>query len=170
MSRSIKPLDTAVVSVTCFHGGEAFNVIPDRIRIAGTVRYFRPEVGQTIKRRMEEILSGIATAHDVAYVLDYVHGYPPTINAEANAAFLKRVAADAFGPERVIDQEAVMGAEDFSFFLRERPGAYAFIGNGGPESANKGICLHNPHYDFNDGILPVGATLFVRLVEETLKG
>ena len=113
---------------------------------------------------MKQMLDGIGSAHNVDVEFSYDHGYPPTINHEKEANFAREIAADVTGQESG-QQQQTMGAEDFAFFLQELPGAYAWIGNGVTgESAN----LHNPHYNFNDDILPVGASIFVRLVETAL--
>ncbi len=164
VSRETDPHATLVISVTTIHGGDAFNVIPDDVTFGGTVRYFDTEVGERTRQRMHEILGGIAQAHGVEVSLDYKAGYPPTVNHEAESAFSRRVAEEVSG-ETPPEQPKVMGSEDFSFFLLEKPGAYAFVGNGDePDHAQ----IHNPHYDFNDSILPVGASYFARLVEEAL--
>jgi len=165
-ARNVDPTKTLVISVTQFHGGDAFNVIPDRVTLGGTVRYFEPEVGADARRRMKEILDGVAAAYGVTATLDYSEGYPPTINHDDEAAFAQRVAAEVAGADLVLpEQPPVMGSEDFSFFLQVKPGAYAWIGNGDGEGCHY---LHNPHYDFNDDILPLGASYFTRLVETAL--
>ena len=116
------------------------------------------------KQKMKQMLDGIAAAHSVDVEFTYQHGYPPTINHEKEANFAREIAIDVTGQESV-NQEQTMGSEDFSFYLQELPGAYAWVGNGVlGESAH----LHNPHYNFNDDILPVGASFFVRLVETAL--
>ena len=164
VSRAAAPHDTLVISVTKIHGGDAFNVIPDSVSFGGTVRYFDAELGKSNEQRMKQMLDGIGSAHNVDVEFSYDHGYPPTINHEKEANFAREVAADVTGQESG-QQQQTMGAEDFAFFLQELPGAYAWIGNGVTgESAN----LHNPHYNFNDDILPVGASFFVRLVETAL--
>lgn len=165
VSRNVIPTETLVVSVTEFHAGDAFNVIPDSARLGGTLRYFNPEVGAMARRRMEAIVNGIASAHDVAAEFVYMFGYPPTVNAPAEAAAVRQVAEQLFGAEAVAPQPPSMYSEDFSYFLREKPGAYAFIGNGQGEGC---AGLHNPRYDFNDAILPIGAALFCGLVEHGL--
>jgi hippurate hydrolase len=167
VARNAPPHETLVVSVTEFHGGDAFNIIPDSVDLTGTVRYFQPAVGDLAKARLPQIVDGIAAAHGVEAELSYQDGYPPTVNWEAPTALARRVAAEVCGVEATLPQAPVMFAEDFSFFLREMPGCYGFIGNG--DSGALGCTgLHNPYYDFNDAILPVGAGFFSRLVEEAL--
>jgi hippurate hydrolase len=113
---------------------------------------------------MKEVIEGVAAAHEVTVELSYEEGYPPTVNHEAETAFARAVAAEILGGEAP-PQPLIMGSEDFSFFLEAKPGAYAFVGNGDGEGC---ASVHNPHYDFNDDILPVGASYFARLVETAL--
>lgn len=165
-SRTVDPMQAAVVSVTQFHAGAADNVIPDEAILSGTTRAFDPAVQDQIEARMNAICAGIATAHGVKIDLDYRRNYPPLINTDAEAERAARAAAAVVGEERLIrNPEPIMGAEDFAFMLQEKPGAYIWIGNGAGEG---GCMLHNPHYDFNDAILPVGAAYWVSLVEQEL--
>lgn len=164
VSRELNPSKTLVISVTKIRGGDAFNVIPDTVDLAGTVRYFDADVGATVRRRMAEVVESIARAYDVTADFTYDAGYPPTINHDDETIFARDVAAGVLGGD-VIAQPPIMGSEDFSFFLEAKPGAYAFIGNGDGEGC---VSVHNPHYDFNDDILPVGASFFARLVEQAL--
>jgi len=164
VSREADPHDTLVISVTKIHGGDAFNVIPDSVSFGGTVRYFDSNLGKNNQKRMEQMLDGIASAHNVDIDFSYENGYPPTINHEKEANFAQGIATDVTG-QPSSKQIQTMGSEDFSFYLQELPGAYAWIGNGvSGESAD----LHNPHYNFNDDILPIGASFFVRLAETAL--
>ena len=164
VSRSADPKETLVISVTKINGGDAFNVIPDSVVFGGTVRYFDTDLGASNKKRMHQMLDGIASAHNVKVDFSYDEVYPPTVNHEEEADFAREVAIKVTGQESVEAQHS-MGSEDFSFYLQELPGAYAWIGNGLiGESAH----LHNPHYNFNDDILPVGASFFVRLAEAAL--
>lgn len=166
VSRTLDPLDSAVVSVTRFHAGEAYNILPEEARLGGTVRAFRPEVEERIEAAMQRLCAGTAAAFGVEAQLAYRRGYPPTVNDRAAAEHCRAVAASLVGESRVrTDLPPSMGAEDFSYFLRERPGAYVWIGNG---MAEGGCMLHNPRYDFNDDILPLGASYWVRLVETLL--
>ncbi len=160
VSRNHRPVDDLVVSVTQFRAGTANNVIPGAAVFSGTVRFFQPEVQEMVIRRMEEIVAGVASGYGVSGRIDYRKHYPPTVNDPHRADFAAEVAAEIVGVERV-DPTATreMGAEDFSFMLEARPGAYLFLGQGpGP------VC-HHPAYDFNDRIAPIGASFFARIVE-----
>lgn len=165
-SRTLDPLDAAVLSVTRFHAGDAYNVIPDRAVLGGTVRAFRPEVQDQVETAMERICSGIAASFGVQVELDFRRGYPATVNSTVEADVCLRVATELVGRDRVrTDLRPSTGAEDFSYMLRTRPGCYVWLGNGMGEG---GCMLHNPHYDFNDDILPLGASYWVRLTEYLL--
>ncbi len=160
ISRNHHTLEDLVVSVTQIHTGTVDNVIPDTAYINGTVRTFNPEVQAMVMRRMEEIVAGQAASYGVTAELDYEVGYPATINDAAKAAFAAEIAGEVSGPENVeADGGREMGAEDFSYMLNARPGAYLFLGQG------EGAGLHHPKYDFNDEIAPIGASFFARLVE-----
>jgi hippurate hydrolase len=166
VSRVVDPLDAAVLSITKMQAGEAYNVIPDRARLTGTVRAFSREVQARVETTMQRICQGIAAAHGVNVNFQFKRGYPATINSADEADLCAEVARSVVGPEGVLtDQKPSMGAEDFAYFLQERPGAYVWIGNGPGEG---GCMLHNPHYDFNDAVIPAGATYWVRLVERLL--
>ncbi len=167
VSRGLDPLDPAVISVTkLFAGGEAYNVIPNEARIGGTVRAFRGEVQDRIEAAIERLSAGIAAAHGVQAQVDYRRGYPPTINSAAEVSLCAEVARAVAGEGNVrSDLPPSMGAEDFSYMLREKPGCYIWIGNG---EAEGGCMLHNPRYDFNDAILPVGVAYWVELVKRVL--
>jgi hippurate hydrolase len=166
VSRNVDPLDSAVLSITRFHAGDAYNVIPDEARISGTVRAFRPEVQDVVEAAMERVCGGLGTAFGVQIHLEYKRGYPPTVNTAAEAQHCAQVAALLVGEEHVrTDLNPSMGAEDFAYFLRERPGCYVWIGNGLGEG---GCMLHNAHYDFNDGILGLGASYWVNLTQQLL--
>ncbi|MBU1665889.1 MAG: amidohydrolase [Gammaproteobacteria bacterium] len=167
VSRALDPLDPAVLSVTrFFSGGEAYNVIPSEARIGGTVRAFRAPVQDQIEAALERLAAGIAAAHGVQARVNYRRGYPPTINSTAEAALCAEVARAVAGDGHVrTDLNPSMGAEDFSYMLREKPGCYVWIGNG---MAEGGCMLHNPHYDFNDEILPLGVAYWVALVKRVL--
>ncbi|MEW5942752.1 MAG: M20 aminoacylase family protein [Pseudomonadota bacterium] len=166
-SRTLDPLDSAVVSVTRFHAGDAYNAIPERAVLGGTVRAFRPEVQERVETTMERICNGIAAGFGVQVTLDYRRGYPPTVNSATEAEICRMAAISVAGRDNVrTDLRPSMGAEDFSFMLQEKPGCYVWLGNGLGEG---GCMLHNPHYDFNDDILPIGASYWARLVEQVLK-
>ena len=167
VSRTIDPLDSAVVSVGFMRGGSAYNVIPDALHIGGTARSFRPEVQDLIERRIGEIARGVADLHGAAAEADYRRSYPPTINHAAETEFAAEVAAEICGAGAVVrDIAPSMGGEDFSFMLNARPGAMLWLGNGPGE----GDCfLHNSRYDFNDAALPVGVSFLARLAERFLE-
>jgi amidohydrolase len=164
VSRNVDPVKQAVVSVTQIHSGDAFNVIPQTAMIAGTCRSFAPEVRDLIERRITSISHGVGEALQVEVHVAYERGYPPTVNSEAETVLAAQAAADVVGDERV-DRATppVMGAEDFSYMLEQRPGSYIFMGSGRPEAP-----LHSPQYDFNDEALTVGASYWARLVERLL--
>ena len=173
ISRNKKPVDAGVISVTMIHGGEATNVVPDSCELQGTVRTFSFEVLDLIEKRMEEIAKNICAAFDARCEFEFVRNYPPTINHVKEAAFTAEVLAGIVGQDNVVPQEPTMGAEDFAFMLQARPGAYCFIGNGDGAHREMGhgagpCTIHNPSYDFNDDLIPLGATCWVRLAEEWL--
>jgi hippurate hydrolase len=166
VSRTLDPLDAAVLSVTRFHAGDAYNVIPDHATLGGTVRAFRPEVQDRVEAAMERICGGIGAAFGVQISLDFRRGYPATINSLAEAEICRNIAVGLVGKESVrTDLRPSMGAEDFSFMLLEKPGCYVWLGNGMGEG---GCMLHNPHYDFNDEVLALGASYWARLTEHML--
>jgi hippurate hydrolase len=163
VSRNHRPLDDLVVSVTMIHAGTADNVISESAYLGGTVRTFDKDVQAMVKRRMAQIVEGHAAAFNVEATLRYEEGFPPTINTPEQTEFAVEVARDVAadgGVEGNVDRE--MGAEDFSYFLEKRPGAYLFIGNG--DTAG----LHQPNYDFDDATAPYGASYFARIVERAL--
>ena len=174
ISRNKKPIDAGVISVTMVHAGEANNVIPDHCELRGTVRTFSIEVLDLIEQRMRQITEHLGAAFEVQCEFEFDRNYPPTINSAPEAELARKVMARIVGAHRVLAQEPTMGAEDFSFMLMEKPGCYAFISNGdGTHRAfghGGGPCmLHNPSYDFNDDLIPLGATYWVTLVQEWLK-
>ena len=173
ISRNKKPVDAGVISVTMIHAGEATNVIPDSCELQGTVRTFSIEVLDMIERRMREMAEHTCAAFGVTCEFEFVRNYPPTINSAREAAFAARVMADIVGAANVMAQEPTMGAEDFSYMLQAKPGAYCFIANGDGSHREMGhgggpCKLHNPSYDFNDDLIPLGATYWVRLTEAWL--
>ena len=173
VSRNKKPIDAGVVSVTMVHTGEATNVVPDHCELQGTVRTFSLEVLDLIERRMRQVAEHTCAAHEASCSFEFVRNYPPTINSAPEAAFARRVMQGIVGDAQVLDQEPTMGAEDFAFMLQALPGAYCFIGNGeGDHRAighGGGPCmLHNPSYDFNDDLIPIGATYWVQLARQWL--
>jgi hippurate hydrolase len=173
ISRNVKPIEAGVISVTMIHAGEATNVIPDSCELQGTVRTFSIAVLDMIEQRMREVAQHTAAAYGLACEFEFARNYPPTNNAAAEAEFARAVMAELVGAERVLVQEPTMGAEDFSYMLMEKPGCYVFLGNGdGSHRAmghGGGPCmLHNPSYDFNDALIPLGASYWVRLAERWL--
>jgi hippurate hydrolase len=173
ISRNKKPIDAAVLSVTMIHAGEATNVVPESCELQGTVRTFSVDVLDLIERRMREIAEHTAAAFGMSCDFEFVRNYPPTVNSAAEAEFARAVMADIVGAEAVLDQEPTMGAEDFAYMLQVKPGAYCFIGNGegGHREAGHGAgpcTLHNPSYDFNDELIPLGATYWIQLAERWL--
>lgn len=166
VSRNLHPCESAVVSVTQFHSGEAWNVIPEEAVLRGTIRSFKPEVQEMVERAIERLCSGIAAAHGAQIGVRFDHRYPPTVNSPAEADFCRHVAASVLGQENVLtDVLPSMGAEDFAYMLREKPGCYVWLGNG---PGTGGCTLHNPHYDFNDDILPLGVSYWAQLVRSAL--
>jgi len=166
VSRTLPPVESAVVSITQFHAGDAYNVIPDTARLRGTVRAFKPEIQDQLEAAITRVCQGVAAAHGVSVEVRYRRGYPPTINDAAATEAARRAARDVLGEANVLtDTLPTMGAEDFAFMLRETPGCYVWLGNG---PGVGGCTLHNPHYDFNDDIIPLGAAYWVQLVEQQL--
>jgi len=173
ITRNKKPVDAGVISVTMIHAGEATNVVPDRCELQGTVRTFSVEVLDMIERRMRQVAEHVCAAHEAQCEFEFARNYPPTINSEAEALFARAVMADIVGESNVQAQEPTMGAEDFAYMLQAKPGAYCFIGNGDGAHREMGhgggpCMLHNPSYDFNDDLIPLGATYWVRLAEAWL--
>ena len=166
VSRNVRPVDTAVVSVTQIHAGDAYNVIPQRAVLRGTVRCFSTETMAMVERRMRQIAEGIAGGFGATAALDFRALFPPLVNNGDETDYIAEVAAELVGPENVNRQSGlVMASEDFSYMLQCVSGAYIQIGNGDGEGACE---VHNPGYDFNDAALPYGASLFARLVERRL--
>ena len=167
-SRNVNPLDAIVVSLCSMETSQigVFNVIPDFVKLIGTVRSFRPETRDLAEARIKEIVAGIATALGGRAEIEYKRGYPSTINSEREALFAAKVGERVFGRDNVFtDAEPTMGGEDFSYMLQARPGAYVFLGQGGGPT---GCFLHNPGYDFNDEVIPLGAGYLAALIEESL--
>ena len=174
ISRNKKPIDAGVISVTMIHGGEATNVVPDSCELQGTVRTFSTEVEGMIERRMKQVAEHACAAFDMRCEFEFVRNYPPTINSAREAEFARQVMASIVGEANVLVQEPTMGAEDFSYMLQAKPGCYSFIMNGDGDHRDIGhgggpCTLHNPSYDFNDALLPLGATYWVRLAEAWLR-
>ena len=173
ITRNKRPIDAGVISVTMIHAGEATNVVPETCELQGTVRTFTLDVLDLIETRMREIAEHTCAAYGAGCDFEFERNYPPTINHAAETEFARGVMAEVVGADNVLEFEPTMGAEDFSYFLLEKPGCYFLIGNG--DGAHRigdhglGPCmLHNPSYDFNDELIPLGATLWVRLAERWL--
>jgi amidohydrolase len=166
VSRFIDPQQPAVLSVTQFHGGDAFNVIPDEVEIAGCTRCFSPKVQALLESKMKQMAENICAAFGATMEFTFEKRYPPTVNSAAEAEIAGQVAASIVGAGKVnLNPTPAMGSEDFAFMLQEKPGSYIWIGNGDGE----GSCsVHNPGYDFNDDVLPIGASYWVKLAETIL--
>ena len=173
ITRNKRPIDAGVISVTMIHAGEATNVVPDSCEIQGTVRTFTLEVLDLIERRMRQITEATAEAFEVSCEFSFKRNYPPTINHDAESGFARQQLAEMVGAANVHDFEPTMGAEDFSFFLQKIPGCYFLIGNGDGTHREGGhgmgpCMLHNPSYDFNDELIPLGGSMWVRMAEAWL--
>jgi hippurate hydrolase len=173
ITRNRRPVDPGVISVTMIHAGEATNVVPDSCELQGTVRTFTFELLDLIEQRMKAVAEHTCAAFGATCEFEFTRNYPPTINHVKETEFARRVLGTVVGADNVVEFEPTMGAEDFSFFLQAKPGCYFMIGNG--DGAHRegghglGPCmLHNPSYDFNDELIPLGATAWVRMAEEWL--
>ncbi|KAB2705493.1 MULTISPECIES: M20 aminoacylase family protein [Brucella] len=163
VSRNVDPLDSLVISVTKFIAGEAYNVIPEKATLSGTVRTLKKETRAFAERRIREAAAGIAAATGVEITVRYKNNYPVTYNHDAQTEFAARVASAVAGEGKVDESvEPMMAAEDFSYMLEARPGAYIFLGNGDTPG------LHHPAYDFNDDAIPYGVSYFVAVAETAL--
>ena len=164
VARNVDPLQSAVVSICMFQAGSTDNVIPQTAFLRGTARSLTAEVRDLLERRLREVVEGTARLHGAKVSFTYKRDYPVTRNHERQTAFASTIAAEVVGRERVEENTPpVMGAEDFSFMLEARPGAFIFVGNG--DSAG----LHHPAYDFNDEVIPIGTSYWVRLAETALR-
>lgn len=162
VSRSVDPLESAVLSMCEFHAGSARNVIPQTAKLRGTVRTLSPQTRDLMEQRVRDVVAGVAQLTGTTIELTYDRGYPVVVNHDAQTAHASAVAAEIVGEGRVLDMPPLMSAEDFSYMLEARPGALIFIGNG--NSAG----LHHPAYDFNDDAIVFGTSYWIRLVETTL--
>ena len=174
VSRRTNPIDTAVLSLTQFHAGTATNVIPDEARLAGTVRTLSAKVLDAIEQQMEEVAVNTAAAFGAEVEFKFRRNYPPLVNHPESTRFAVEVMKAVVGADKVDDKtEPSMAAEDFAYFLQAKPGCYIFIGNGEGDHRDGGhglgpCVLHNGSYDFNDNLLPVGASFWVKLAEASL--
>jgi amidohydrolase len=162
VSRNVDPLESAVLSICEFHAGNARNVIAQTAILRGTVRTLTKETAELVEKRVREIVAGVALMTGAKVDLDYVHGYPVTVNHPSQTDFAIQVAKEIAGDNKVHETPPMMGAEDFSYMLEARPGAFIFCGNG--DTAG----LHHPAYNFNDEAIPFGTSYWVKLVENTL--
>ncbi len=176
LTRRMSPTEAGIISVSMIHAGEADNVIPDTCRLNGTVRTFTLEALDLIEERMRAIATHLCAAHGAQCDFAFQRNYPPTVNHAAEAAFAREVMADILGAGNALTQQPAMTAEDFSFMLQARPGAYIFIGNGEAGGSHRspghgaGPCtLHSASYDFNDALIPLGASCWVRLAQRFLE-
>jgi hippurate hydrolase len=165
VARNIDPLESAVVSICMFQAGQTDNVVPQHAKLLGTARSLKPEIGEFLRQRINAVVEGTARLYGGSANITYTNGYPVVVNHERETDFAVDVAREIVGKDKVdTDVTPVMGAEDFSFMLQERPGAFIFAGNG--DSAG----LHHPAYDFNDEGIPIGTSYWVRLAEKALAG
>ncbi|NIA70161.1 amidohydrolase [Pelagibius litoralis] len=168
VSRRSDPIDPVVLSVTQFHAGDTWNVIPETAVIRGTVRAFRKESQDQIEEDIARIAEAVCTAQGATMTLRYERRYPALVNSDAETDIAAAVAAKVVGQENVeIGAEQLMGSEDFAYMLQEKPGCYIWLGNG-TEGGPGGCSVHNPHYDFNDEVAVVGASYWATLAESTL--
>jgi hippurate hydrolase len=173
ISRNKKPIEAGVISVTMIHAGHATNVVPDDCVLEGTVRTFSADLTDLVEQRMRAIAEHTAAAFSASCSFEFVRNYPATVNHDKEAAFSREVLTDIVGVENVLPQEPTMGGEDFAYMLQAKPGCYVFIANGDGTHRELGhgagpCMLHNPSYDFNDDLIPLGATYWVRLAERWL--
>ena len=173
ISRNKKPIEAGVISVTMIQAGEATNVVPDFCVLQGTVRTFSVELLDMIERRMRQVAEHTCAAFEARCEFEFVRNYPPTINSVAEAEFARQVMIGIVGEQNVLPQEPTGGAEDFAFMLQAKPGAYVFIANGDGDHRDMGhgggpCTLHNPSYDFNDALIPLGGTYWVELARQWL--
>lgn len=167
-SRNTHPVDSVVISVTQIHAGDAYNVIPDSVQMHGTVRTFQPETQKEIPSSMLRVAEGVCAAYGGTCELNYMSGYPATINSVAETEISAKAVVDLLGEENIIrNPTPSMGGEDFSYMLEARPGCYVWLGIG-PGKGEGGCMLHSSRYDFNDDVLPIGASYWVKLVENEL--
>lgn len=173
VSRNRNPFDVAALSVTTINAGQASNVIPENCSLSGTVRTFDHQVTRLIEQRMRELAEHTCAAYGASCRFEFVHTYVPTVNHAQEAELARAVMSDILGEQHVLAQQPSLASEDFGYMLQQKPGAYAFIANGNGSHRlhghGLGACeLHNPSYDFNDDIISLGATYWVRLAERYL--
>lgn len=166
VARNVNPLESGVITIAHIEGGHTFNVIPESVRMRGTARWFLPEVGDLLERKFKEIVTGVGTAMGATVECSFFRAYPATVNEAQSTAIAAKAAATVVGEARSRPlPQPTMGGEDFSFMLNEKPGAYLFLGGGKGEGD---AMVHHPRYDFNDEILPIGASWFATLAEQVM--
>ena len=166
VARNVEPLESGVVTIGHIKGGHTHNVIPETVLLQGTARWFKPEVGDLLEQKVRDIATGIASAFGAKAEVQFTRLYPATVNEESSTDLAKKAAAAVVGENRVVFMEKpTMGGEDFSFMLNEKPGAYLMLGG---QRAATDANVHHPKYDFNDEILPIGASYFATLAEQLL--
>ena len=164
ISRSISPIEKALISITKINGGTAYNVIDDKVILSGTVRTFKPKIREIIENKIKETAIGISKSYNGAVEIIYTKKYPPTINPKKETSFAANVAKELVGDDNVFENiDPCMGGEDFSYMLNEKPGSYLYIGQ---QDENHKAYLHTSKYDFNDNLLPVGVNFWVKLVNK----
>ncbi len=167
VARNLHPCEAAVVSVTQIHGGTALNIIPDEAVLRGTIRTFKPEIQVQVEAAIRRLCEGVAQTFGAQIEARFDLRYPPTVNSLAESELCRKTAESLLGGENIrTDELPSMGAEDFAYMLQKKPGCYVWLGNG---PGTGGCTLHNPQYDFNDSILPLGISYWVRLVETVLR-
>lgn len=167
VSRNVDPADSGVISVCKFHAGtESLNVVPDTVQLGGTVRAFRPATRKMLEDKLRHVVKSVADAFGAQVEITWKAGYPSVVNSAKETEFARQIAATVVGKDKVLPFTPTMGGEDFAYFLQASPGAYIALGTG---KTDKDPGLHNPHFDFNDDMLPVGAAYWVQLAETWLK-
>jgi amidohydrolase len=166
VARNVEPVEAGVITIGHIEGGHTFNVIPETVRLRGTARWFKPEVGDLLEKRFLELCTGIAAAFGATVEASFLRSYPATVNEPESTEIARRAALAVAGDAKVQAMpKPTMGGEDFAFMLNERPGAYLFLGGG---RTGQDAQVHHPLYDFNDAILPLGASWFATLAEQIL--
>lgn len=172
VSRALDPVEAAVLSITQFEAGSAYNVIPDSARLRGCIRTFTPEARELVIARVQQISSSVAAAHGAKATVEVSGGLPALVNEPGAADQIAAVASEVFGEANVLREDKIkplVTSEDFGYMLQARPGCYIGLGQGGTVNGHDhSVMVHNPHYDFNDQVLPYGATVFAKLVEDAL--
>ncbi len=164
VSRRMNPLQPAVVTVGSFHSGTAFNIIADQAALSGTTRTFDLDIWHSWEQRLDRVIRGVCEAMGAQYEFKFAQGYPPTVNDESMSKLVRRCAAQVVGPDNVLEPQPTMGGEDMSFYLQRAKGCFFFLGVG----RKGGAPLHNPRFDFNEDVLPLGVETYCRVAAELL--